>query len=74
MATQVNLAVFLVFLFLELTEIFLAIGNFSSSAGLSQFGGYIGLLPPWSPGTPRRRGFGSASPAVRLPVGKPLIS
>ena len=44
MATQVNLAVFGVFLFLELTEIFLAIGNFSSSAGLSQVGGYLGLI------------------------------
>ena len=42
MATQVNVAVFAVFLFLELTEIFLAIGNFSSSPGLSQFGGYLG--------------------------------
>ena len=44
MATQVNLAVFGVFLFLELTEIFLAIGNFSSSPGLSQVGGYLGLM------------------------------
>ena len=44
MATQVNMAVFAVFLFLELTEIFLAIGNFSSSVGLSQVGGYLGLV------------------------------
>ena len=43
MATQVNMAVFLVFLTLQLTEIFLSIGNFSSSAGLSQVGGYLGL-------------------------------
>ena len=38
-----NLAVFGVFLFLELTEIFLAIGNFSSSPGLTQLGRYLGL-------------------------------
>ena len=55
MATQVNLAVFGVFLFLELTEIFLAIGNFSSSPGLGQLGGYLGLVTALSPGTPRRR-------------------
>ncbi len=43
-SSQVNLAVFGVFLTLELTLIFLAIGNFTSSPGWTQFGGYIGIV------------------------------
>jgi succinate-acetate transporter protein len=53
-STQVNMAVFLVFLTLELTEIFLFLGNFTtkvpalppdpSSSGLIVVGGYIGVL------------------------------
>jgi succinate-acetate transporter protein len=75
MATQVNMAVFLVFLTLELTEIFLAIGNFSSSPGLSQVGGYIGLvtaLVAWyTSAAGLSAGIGGR---ILLPVGKPLIS
>ncbi len=44
LSSQVNLAVFLVFLTLELTEIVLAIGNFASSPGWTQFGGYLGII------------------------------
>ena len=46
MSLQVNMAVFLVFLTLQLTEVFLAIGNFADNGtgGLSQFGGYIGIV------------------------------
>ena len=48
LSTQVNLAVFGVFLTLGLTEIILAIGNFvlgsASTSGLVQFGGYVGLV------------------------------
>jgi uncharacterized protein len=54
-STQVNMAVFLVFLTLELTEIFLFIGNLTTTkaalppfaaynTGLIQAGGYIGVL------------------------------
>ena len=75
MATQVNLAVFLVFLTLELTEIFLAIGNFTSSIGLSQFGGYIGILTAlvawYTSAAGVSAGMGGR---ILLPVGKPLIS
>ena len=75
MATQVNMAVFGVFLFLELTEIFLAIGNFTSSIGLSQFGGYLGLvtaLVAWyTSAAGVSAGMGGR---ILLPVGKPLIS
>lgn len=43
-STQVSLAVFAVFLTLEITEIILFIGNFSSSADTVKVGGYIGVL------------------------------
>ena len=75
LATQVNLAVFLVFLTLELTEIFLFIGNFTSSAGLSQTGGYLGLvtaLVAWyTSAAGLSAGIGGR---IQLPVGRPLIS
>src|SRR5436853_65462 len=43
-STQVNMAVFAVFLTLELTEIILFIGNFAGSSGTVKLGGYIGVL------------------------------
>jgi uncharacterized protein len=75
MATQVNLAVFLVFLTLELTEIFLAIGNFSSSIGITQVGGYLGIataLVAWY--TSAAGVSGGIGGRIILPVGRPLIS
>jgi succinate-acetate transporter protein len=75
MATQVNLAVFLVFLTLELTEIFLFIGNFTSSAGLSQVGGYIGVITALVAWYTSAAGIsGGIGGRIILPVGKPLIS
>ena len=48
LSTQVNMAVFAVFLTLGLTEIILAIGQFllghASTSGIVQFGGYVGLV------------------------------
>jgi len=47
MSTQVNMAVFLVFLTLEITEILLFIGNFKgevAGTGLVALGGWIGIL------------------------------
>src|SRR3954468_23896014 len=43
-STQVNMAVFGVFLTLEVTEIILCIGNFANSAGIIKLGGYVGVL------------------------------
>src|SRR5213596_2624432 len=43
-STQVNMAVFAVFLTLEATEILLFIGNFAGSSGTIKFGGYVGIL------------------------------
>jgi succinate-acetate transporter protein len=75
MATQVNLAVFLVFLTLQLTEIVLAIGNFTSSVTISQAGGYIGVLTAlvawYTSAAGVSAGIGGR---IILPVGKPLIS
>jgi uncharacterized protein len=48
LSTQINMAVFAVFLTLGLTEIILAIGQFllghSATSGIVQFGGYVGLV------------------------------
>ena len=43
-STQVNAAVFAVFLTLEITEILLFIGNFSSNTNTIKIGGYAGVL------------------------------
>ena len=75
LSTQINLAVFGVFLTLELTEIFLFIGNFVSSPGLVQFGGYLGVLTAlvawYTSAAGVSAGIGGK---ILLPVGKPLIS
>jgi GPR1/FUN34/yaaH family protein len=42
-ATQVNMAVFLVFLTLQATEVILVIGNFSSNTDTIKIGGYVGI-------------------------------
>ena len=43
-SSQLNLAVFTVFLTLELTEIFLFIGNFAGNANIVKIGGFIGIV------------------------------
>ncbi|HEX6523398.1 MAG TPA: acetate uptake transporter [Streptosporangiaceae bacterium] len=79
MSTQVNMAVFLVFFTLELTELFLAIGNFAAGSapttGIIQVGGYVGLvtaLVAWyTSAAGVANGIGGR---IRLPVGKPLVA
>jgi len=76
MSSQVNLAVFGVFLTLELTEIVLAVGNFTGvNDGISQAGGYLGLvtaLVAWyTSAAGVSNGIGGK---IRLPVGRPLVS
>jgi uncharacterized protein len=76
MSTQVNLAVFAVFLTLELTEIFLAIGNFmdSGTGGISQIGGYLGIVTAAVAWYTSAAGVASSQPGpLRLPVGRPLV-
>jgi uncharacterized protein len=73
-STQVNLAVFSVFLTLELTVILLAIGNFTSSPGWTQFGGYVGMATALCAWYTSAAGLASGlNGRIRLPVGKPLI-
>ena len=74
-STKINKATFGVFLTLEITEIILFIGNFSSSTGTVKLGGYIGVLTAlvaWyasAAGVTNGMGGGLA-----LPVGTPLVA
>jgi succinate-acetate transporter protein len=76
MSSQVNLAVFCVFLTLEATLVILAIGNFmdNGTGGVSQLGGYIGILTAlvawYTSAAGVANGLGGK---IRLPVGKPLV-
>lgn len=73
MSTQVNAAVFLVFLTLEITEIILFIGNFSHSAGTVKLGGWIGVLTALVAWYTSAAGVANNTPGkVNLPVGKPF--
>jgi uncharacterized protein len=71
---QINVAVFAVFLTLELTEIILFIGNFANSSGTIKFGGYVGLvtaLVAWyTSAAGVANGMGGR---FSLPVGKPIL-
>jgi len=83
-STQLNTAVFLVFLTLELTEIFLFIGNFTTTtpalppnptnSTMIMIGGYIGLitaLVAWY--TSFANVMNGVKGRVVIPVGKPLF-
>ena len=74
-SAQVNMAVFAVFLTLELTEIILAIGFFSNSPGTVQFGGYVGLVTALVAWYTSAAGVSNGlAGRIRLPVGKPLLA
>ena len=84
-STQINMAVFLVFLTLELTEIFLFIGNFATktaalppfaahNTAIIEIGGIIGVitaLVAWY--TSAAGVLNGMKGRVVLPVGKPLF-
>jgi len=81
MSAQVNLAVFAVFLTLELTEIILCIGNFNAGAALLptttiKIGGYVGLITALVAWYTSAAGVsnGIAAGKLRFPVGRPLLS
>ena len=73
-STQVNAAVFAVFLTLELTEIILFIGNFSASSGTVKFGGYVGVVTAacarYTSAAGVANGMGGR---FTVPVGRPLM-
>ena len=74
LATQVSMAVFGVFLTLELTEIFLFIGNFAGSSGLVKTGGYVGIVTALVAWYTSAAGVSNGvAGRLRFPVGKPLI-
>jgi succinate-acetate transporter protein len=74
MSAQLNMAVFAVFLTLELTEIILVIGNFSGTSGIVKLGGYVGILTALAAWYTSAAGVSaSLNGRVKLPVGRPLI-
>ena len=77
--SQVNLAIFLVFLILEVTFIILAIGNFDAGSallptGTIKIGGYLGLITAllafYASAAGVAAGMGGR---LQFPVGRPLI-
>jgi succinate-acetate transporter protein len=80
LSTQVNLAIFGVFLFLDITFIILAIGNFDAGSallptGTVKLGGYLGLVTAlvafYASAAGVATGMGGR---LKFPVGKALIS
>src|SRR5215468_5312487 len=75
LSAQVNMAVFLVFLTLEITEIILFVGNFAGSSGTVKFGGYVGLVTALVAFYTSAAGVSNGlAGRLRFPVGSPLIS
>jgi uncharacterized protein len=74
LSTQVNIAVFIVFLTLEITEIILFLGNFSGSTGTVKLGGYVGLVTALAAWYASAAGVSNGiAGRLRFPVGRPLI-
>jgi succinate-acetate transporter protein len=72
-SSQLNAAVFAVFLTLELTEIILFIGFFSSNTNIIKVGGYVGILTALCAWYTSAAGvIGGIKGRPVLPVGKPL--
>ncbi len=73
-STQVNLAVFAVFLTLEATEIILFAGNFAGNTNIVKAGGYVGVLTAlcawYASAAGVANGMGGR---VSVPVGKALL-
>jgi uncharacterized protein len=75
MATQVNAAVFGVFLTLEATEVLLFIGFFTGNANVIKAGGYVGVVTAVVAWYTSAAGVANGLPGrLRLPIGRPLIS
>ena len=74
-STQVNMAVFTVFLTLEATEIILFIGNFSGSSGTVKFGGYVGVVTAAAAWYASAAGVANGMGGrLSVPVGRPLLA
>jgi hypothetical protein len=74
-STQVNAAVFTVFLTLELTEIILFIGNFAGNTSIVKVGGVVGIITAVAAWYASAAGvINGMKGTVVLPVGRPLMS
>ena len=74
-STQINMAVFGVFLTLELTEIVLFIGGFAGNASIGKVGGWIGIITALVAWYTSAAGVGVGVTGKQiLPVGKPLMA
>jgi uncharacterized protein len=74
MSTQVNMAVFAVFLTLEVTEVILFIGFFTGSSGTIKAGGYVGVVTALAAWYTSAAGVSNGIPGpLKLPVGRPLL-
>jgi succinate-acetate transporter protein len=76
MSLSLNIAVFTVFLTLEVTEIVLFIGNFAGSTGTVKIGGVIGVITAAAAWYTSAAGVsaGITGNRLRLPVGPPLLA
>jgi uncharacterized protein len=75
LSTQINIAVFGVFLTLEITEIVLFIGNFMANTDTVKIGGYVGVLTAIVAWYTSAAGVSNGlAGTIRLPVGKPLLA
>jgi hypothetical protein len=76
MSLAVNIAVFTVFLTLEITEIVLFIGNFAGNTSIVHIGGYIGIITALAAWYASAAGVsaGVAGNRILLPVGRPLLA
>ena len=73
-STQINVAVFTVFLTLELTEIILFIGNLGGNANVVKIGGYIGIITALAAWYASAAGVANGMGGrLRAPVGKPIL-
>ena len=74
LSTQLNTAVFLVFLTLEATEILLFAGGFANSTGLVKAGGIVGVITAVVAWYTSAAGISNGiAGKLRFPVGPPLV-
>jgi hypothetical protein len=75
MSTQLNIAVFVVFLTLEITEVILFIGNFAGNTSVVHIGGYVGIVTAVAAWYASAAGVANGTAGrIMLPVGPALLA
>ena len=75
MSTQLNIAVFVVFLTLEITEVILFIGNFAGNTSVVHIGGYVGVITALAAWYASAAGVANGTAGrIMLPVGPALLA